>query len=116
MLSTRQSSLGLVVPRGAASLGSGNCIQSWPYWVALRTPRQAATGCGGRQRRSPTGGAAQGNTLQGSTPSFAAPLKTPVSTVTATISLSSDANAPAPLQTNPAHKTSAVTLDIRFIH
>src|ERR1700679_199451 len=116
MLSTRQSSLGLVVPRGAASLGSGNCMQSWPYWVALRTPRQATTGCGGLQRRSPTGGAAYGIPLKETTPSFADPPKTPVSTVTVTVPLSADANAPTPIPSNAAHKPSAVSLAIRFIH
>ena len=53
----RQSSAG-GVPSGAASLGKGSCMQSCAYASALRTPIHGATGCGSRQRRSPTGGAA----------------------------------------------------------
>ncbi len=34
------------------------CMQSLPYWVASRTPLQAAGAAGARQRSAPTGGAA----------------------------------------------------------
>ena len=36
------------------------CMHRAPNWSALRTPFQFLTGCGGFQRRSPTGGAANG--------------------------------------------------------
>ena len=55
--STRQSSEG-GVPSGAASPGNGSCAQSWPYSVVVFTSDHGVTGCGGRQRRFPTGGAA----------------------------------------------------------
>src|SRR5947207_3121712 len=40
------------------------CAQSAPNLVALRTPFQVGKGCGGRQRYSPTGGAAYGIPLK----------------------------------------------------
>ena len=57
-------------------------MQSWPYSVAGRTPVHATTGCGGRQRKSPCGGAANGIPLNESTPSATAPLIVPPSTFT----------------------------------
>ena len=57
-------------------------MQSWPYSVAGRTPVHATTGCGGRQRKSPSGGAANGIPLNESTPSATAPLIVPPSTFT----------------------------------
>ena len=80
-LSTRQSSAG-VVPRGAASLGKGFCMQSWPYCVASNTPVQGLAGCGGRQRRAPVGGAAKGMPLKAVTPASVEPTRAPASTLT----------------------------------
>ena len=53
-----------------------------PYWVASRTPVQALAGCGGRQRRSPTGGAAKGMFLKLVTAPAVAPLSSPSATLT----------------------------------
>ena len=39
---------------------SGFCIAVAPKVVASRSPSHASTGAGGRHRRSPTGGAANG--------------------------------------------------------
>src|SRR5580658_8730579 len=41
-----------------------------PNWPALRAPVQFLTGCGSRQRRSPTGGCAKGMPLKLRTPSL----------------------------------------------
>ena len=43
-----------------------------PNWSALRAPVQFLTGCGSRQRRSPTGGCANGMPLKLRTPSLGA--------------------------------------------
>jgi hypothetical protein len=43
--------------------GSGCCMHWGPKVSAFFTPLQAATGCGAFQRRSPTGGAANGMPL-----------------------------------------------------
>src|SRR5471030_3048890 len=74
----KQSSLG-VPTSGAASLTNGNCMQSGPYSLAERTPCHAVAGCGARQRKSPTGGAANGMPLNAMTPSCTLPRTTPVS-------------------------------------
>src|SRR3954467_3845453 len=74
----RQSSDG-AVPSGAASLGKGSCMQSWPYSVAWRTPLHDAAGCGARQRSGPTGGAAKGMPFQLAPPPPTAPASLPVS-------------------------------------
>jgi hypothetical protein len=39
------------------------CMHRAPNWSARRTPAQPATGCGGRHRNGPTGGAASGMPL-----------------------------------------------------
>ncbi len=52
----RQSSL--VRPTPSGPMAAASCGHEGPYAAHSRTPSQAATGCGGRQRRSPTGGAA----------------------------------------------------------
>src|SRR5687768_1536243 len=57
-------------------------MQLAPNSVAWRTPVQRAGGCGGRQRRSPTGGAANGMPWKDSTPSSTTPCKSPLSTRT----------------------------------
>jgi hypothetical protein len=80
-LAYRQSSDG-AVPSGAASLGNGSCMQSWPYAVAWRTPRHDAGGCGARQRSGPLGGAAKGMPFQLATPSSTAPATLPDSMAT----------------------------------
>lgn len=67
------------VPGGAASLGANSCIQSLPYVPASRIPGQVAAGCGARQRRSPTGGAANGMPFQLSTAPSTVPRSTPCS-------------------------------------
>ena len=45
-------------------------MQAGPNLSALRTPDQFFTGCGSRQRRSPTGGCANGMPLKLRTPSL----------------------------------------------
>src|SRR6266567_4058156 len=47
-------------------------MQRGPNWPALRTPLQFLTGCGSRQRRSPTGGWPKGMPLKLRTPSWGA--------------------------------------------
>ena len=47
-------------------------MQRGPNWSALRAPVQFFTGCGSFQRRSPTGGAANGIPLKLRTPDLAA--------------------------------------------
>jgi hypothetical protein len=46
-------------------------MQRGPNWSALRTPVQSFTGWGSRQRRSPSGGCANGIPLKLRTPSLA---------------------------------------------
>src|SRR6476620_2318185 len=58
------------------------CIQSAGNSVAWRTPVHLAAGCGGRQRSSPTGGAANGTPLKETTPSTASPCSSPLSIFT----------------------------------
>ncbi len=53
MLRVRQSSL-----VGKGRVGVAGWVQAGPKASALRTPDQRAGAWGGRQRRSPTGGAA----------------------------------------------------------
>ena len=53
----RQSSLNLHSGLGTTCRGSV-CGQKLPKVSALRTPCHGTGGCGARQRRSPTGGAA----------------------------------------------------------
>src|SRR5690606_13331705 len=50
--------------------GAGFWTQTSPYRVASRTPSQDAGACGSFQRRSPTGGAANGMFLNTVTPSI----------------------------------------------
>src|SRR5687767_3493743 len=76
----KQSSAG-VTPSGAASPGNGSCMQSAPYVAAERTPDHGFTGCGGFQRSSPTGAAANGIPLNATTPAFTVPCTFPVWTV-----------------------------------
>src|SRR5580704_10798827 len=53
--------------------GEAGCAQCGANWVASRTPRQGAGGCGGRQRSAPTGGAAYGMPRYSSTLPVARP-------------------------------------------
>jgi len=53
----RQSSL---VPAGSGVKNAVVCGHDGPKAVASRTPSHGATGCGGRHRSGPTGGAANG--------------------------------------------------------
>ena len=66
------------------SLKSGNCMHRGPNADVARTPVQFATGCGGFQRNSPVGGAANGMPLYMRTPvaAFVAPAMTPFRMVT----------------------------------
>src|SRR5579863_9464583 len=52
----RQSSLVLI----GCNQRCESCGQAGPYWFAGRIPAHDAGGCGGRQRRFPTGAAAYG--------------------------------------------------------
>src|SRR5262245_2884319 len=54
-------------------------MQSGPNSAAERTPVHGAGGCGARQRKLPTGGAANGMPLNQSTPFESAPRSMPVS-------------------------------------
>src|SRR3954464_3637648 len=47
---------------------TASCMQRGPKPVAGRTPLQFRTGCGAFQRRSPTGGSANGRPLKARTP------------------------------------------------
>ena len=72
-LSERQSS-----PNGMSSMrrngvASFDCGARGPHCVASRTPVHGSTGCGGRNRRSPRGGAANGMPRNCATPSAAKP-------------------------------------------
>src|SRR5689334_21871093 len=73
----RQSSLVLTAPNGDAG-----CAQCGPNAVAGRTPCHREAGCGGCQRRSPTGGAAYGTPRNELTPADEAPRSSPESTRT----------------------------------
>ena len=72
--SSRQSSLILgesgrsVATLFGTRLGAGRCTHTFPNASALRTPCQCAAGCGCFQRKSPTGGAANGMPLKARTP------------------------------------------------
>src|SRR5579859_716289 len=76
-LSCRQSSDWLV------SLGTARiCQHCGPSLVASREPDHFAGACGGRQRRSPTGGAAKGMSLKLVTAPAVAPCSSPWATLT----------------------------------
>ena len=67
----RQSSLMGTNPSCQALLPSvsvGGCMHAAEKWSAALTPCQATTGCGGRQRRLPTGAAASGIPRNSRTP------------------------------------------------
>src|SRR4051794_19896598 len=53
---------------------TGSCIQRGPKLVAGRTSLQFRTGCGAFQRRSPTGGSANGRPLKARTPLACGPV------------------------------------------
>ena len=60
--------------RQSSDLGTSSaCMHAGPNLLASRTPDQAATGCGTRQRSLPTGGSGIGNAFQLMTPSLATP-------------------------------------------
>ena len=63
---------------------TGSCMARGPNRSAGRTPAHGAAGCGGRQRRSPTGGAANGMPLKLRTPEPGSmvPSRMPPDTVT----------------------------------
>jgi hypothetical protein len=79
-LSVRQSSLVFA----AHSPPGTRCGHAGPAAVAARSPAHGATGCGGRQRRSPTGGVANGTPRNTRTPAAESsrPTSVPASTVT----------------------------------
>src|SRR5512142_2544346 len=58
-------------------LGRGACMQMGPNLLASRTPLHLAAGCGARQRRSPTGGAAKGMFLKTEMPPSIVPANMP---------------------------------------
>src|SRR5688572_11313893 len=64
-----------------SSLDSGSAPESWAQGsakaVVCLTPLQGITGCGACQRRSPTGGAANGIPLKAATPLSIAPRTVP---------------------------------------
>jgi hypothetical protein len=60
----------------------GSCTQLDLNSAALRTPCHGLTACGGRQRRAPTGGCANGIPLKAITPFAAAPRTLPLSICT----------------------------------
>ena len=74
MVSVRQSSswgwVAEITSASGPSSGSTACGQIGPSSVASRVPSQGAGGCGGANRRSPTGGAANGTPLKWWIPSF----------------------------------------------
>src|SRR5581483_5058483 len=87
------------------------CMQTSPKWSAFLTPSHFATGCGGRQRRSPIGGVPNGMPLKARTPGPAAtPDTRPASVRTGSGTAPSSvataaaarANRPARLTTMPA--------------
>ena len=108
---------------GAGAPGAGGgpnrpCMQSAPNSAAWRTPVHVAAGCGGRHRRSPTGGAAKGMPLKDATPSSTTPCRSPLSTRTTGgvgegAAPCDDAAAPAPIAHRPAneHKKSDVAFE-----
>ena len=59
-----------------------DCMHPGAYWSALRTPCHFGAGCGARQRRSPTGGAANGRPLYTVRLSSTTPSTRPPSTLT----------------------------------
>src|SRR5262249_27793009 len=63
------------------------CVHLGPNSSAFRTPVQLVTGCGGRQRSGPTGGAAKGIPLNTriSEPAFDVPSIKPVSILTGSL-------------------------------
>src|SRR5438552_7357057 len=61
----------------SAPRGKPICAHSAPNFVASRTPFHAGKGCGGRQRYSPTGGAAKGMPLKKETSSSVIPRNMP---------------------------------------
>jgi hypothetical protein len=58
------------------------CMQLVPNLSALRTPSYGRAGCGGRQRKPPTGGAANGIPRKAVTPLALTPASEPVSVLT----------------------------------
>src|SRR6185312_7484794 len=87
----RQSSL-MPAERNTMSPYNGRCMQRGPKWSALRTPVQPLTGCGGFQRREPTGGAAYGMPLNSSRPDLASRLPDNVPVSMRTVGTESAAN------------------------
>lgn len=71
-LMVRQSSQPLARP-----LGIVGCAHMVPNFVASRTSLHGVSGCGGRQRSAPTGGAAKGIPLNAAMPSCIAPWSGP---------------------------------------
>src|SRR5579859_7133099 len=60
----------------------GTCMHAGANWSALRTPFHDIGACGGRQRKSPTGGAAKGMPLYVVIPSAIVPWSNPDCTCT----------------------------------
>src|SRR5947209_20502674 len=65
-------------------------MQSAEYAFACRTSVQGVTGCGARQRNSPTGGWANGTPLKDSTASAVIPCNLPASVLTTPACANSD--------------------------
>src|SRR5215475_5910214 len=79
-LMKRQSSLefGSIGPIFPAA----GCVQMWPNWVALSVAVHDAAGCGGAQRRFPTGGVAYGMPSHSLTPFTTMPQTGPFAVIT----------------------------------
>src|SRR5437588_1448696 len=74
----QSSSLGESSPPMPPPRAGSGCGAHAPYSVAGRTPFHGATGCGGRNRRGPTGGAANGTPRKTVSPPSLAPCTAPV--------------------------------------
>src|SRR5579884_1656631 len=84
-------------------------MHAGPNLSALRMPVQFLTGCGSRQRKSPTGGAAKGMPLKLRTPSFGEVVdsRTPFAVFTRSLALAGSADA--------AHSARLGTINMVFI-
>ena len=92
------------------------CIQRGPNLTASRTPFQFLTGCGGFQRRSPTGGAANGTPRKARTPSTVVPATVPFEVLTCTGLLPPAASAlPVSIVASPAAMANRDARHVAFI-
>ena len=89
-LSDRQSSSVVGgMPPNRVSRGDGFCMATGPNSTQSRTPSHGGAGWGGRNRSSPTGGAAKGMPLKTSTPSTTLPCTLPAAVSTIVMGVSS---------------------------